>query len=62
MSTHSKKKKEMNEGGLKTTTTFQNITTKIKGTTGKLIKKAANASPEMQTLNLYDAEMARRNK
>lgn len=61
MGTHSKLKKETTEGGMKTTT-FQNITTKIKGTTGKLIKKAANASPEMQTLNLYDAEMARRNK
>ncbi len=61
MSTHSKKKKEMTEGGMKTTT-FQNIATRIKGTSGKLMQKAANASTGMQTLNLYDAEMARRNK
>ena len=51
----------MTEGGMKTTT-FQNIATRIKGTSGKLMQKAVNASPQVQTLNLYDAEMARRNK
>ena len=61
MSTHSKKKKEMTEGGMKTTT-FQNVATRIKTTAGKLTAKAANVSPQVQTLNLYDAEMARRNK
>lgn len=61
MSTHSKKKKEMTEGGMKTTT-FQNVATRIKTTSSKLLAKAANASPQVQTLNLYDAEMARRNK
>ncbi|MBO01087.1 MAG: hypothetical protein CMG35_00320 [Candidatus Marinimicrobia bacterium] len=61
MSTHSKNKKEMTEGGMKTTT-FKNVATRIKTTSSKLLAKAANVSPQVQTLNLYDAEMDRRNK